>query len=344
MKAILVLGLSAVAAFAATPPVPPNPYDRTSIVVPSNAAKQNLQKNDRTDSMVVEEGQLIPTFTNTVRDPVAGPVSLQYHCLTNLNAHTNGFNPTNAVWFVASSANGWATNPPCSPPWQSSCGTSLTLYGFYMTNLYVNPNYWLRSVPSHTAISGVPSYGIWYTNTNGLYYIPNATLITRRHAIRCRHGSGGPGTPFVFFDTNGTRHTRHAIDQEYVGWTNRNGGSDQKVYQLNEALPNSVIPMKLAPQSWTNLNTARVKAPLIAPNQYKLVGVSYDNYDFRWRSAYGIAGDSGSVSFHLVENELVVSPAYSHTNFIHFVHVLNARNGTAEVPKVFDDSNYYLEP
>ena len=288
------------------------------------------------------------TTTNqiTSRIPPPLPDSFRNHVVTNLFARLAGKNPTNDVWYIAHPRIEWATNSPWVPPWIGCIFDATYPEEIILTNEhhYIHPTFWLKDVPMVSAVSSIPSFRLLIQD-GGQAYEPQATLITRRHVLRVQHGAYGIGAWFRFTDTNGVHYSRQAIDVQDFDWAGNPGtypAADNRIYQLGEALPDSVVPVKFLPED--------------ATSKAKYAGTTANIYFTQWKQFYIISprgiepmwdapsiacgGNSGAATFYLVNNDLVLSPLWVYSVYQTNLAAINARNETTDELSVADLSGF----
>ena len=100
-----------------------------------------------------------------------------------------------------------------------------------------------------TAYSAVRRYSLRFDR--GSDYIPNATLLTRRHVFQVKHNRAPQGSGVVHVSRDSRREVRRVIDWQPVGncdtndfhWTN----DCIVIQQLDKPLPQEFEPLKLLP-------------------------------------------------------------------------------------------------
>jgi hypothetical protein len=258
------------------------------------------------------------------------PGSLAEHVASNVLVHLRGKSPAIAMDMFVSRLN-------------------------EATNIIRNPDFWLHDLPETTAYSAIRAYGI---SAGRMPYGVNATLITRRHFLQAKHNLVSIGSPVVYLTKDNVRIVRRVSDWYPVGKCDTNfynlTNDCSIVQQLNEAVPEEIVPLKLLPDD-VNRYFGEMP-PFISGHQAKRFGlfenasapfVSQGVFDI-FRPLGGplpewyvpvVGGDSGSTSEFLIQGHLVLVVPLS-SPIVAAVKVLNARHGTTELPSAIDLSSF----
>ena len=222
-------------------------------------------------------------------------------------------------------------------------------------NIVRNPDFWLHDLPETTAYSAIRVYGL---PAGKLPYGVNATLVTRRHFLQCKHNQVPLGSPLVYVTKDNVRVVRFTIDWYPIGTCDTNayhGTNDGLILQqLNEAVPDEIIPLKLLPDD-ANRYFGEMP-PFVSGRQSKRFGViEAGSAPFVSQGFFGIfrplggpltawsvpmvGGDSGSTSEYVINGHLVLVMPLS-SPILAAAQVLNSRHGTTELPRTIDLSAF----
>ena len=223
------------------------------------------------------------------------------------------------------------------------------------SNIIRNPDFWLNDLPETTAYSAIRTYGI---SAGKMPYGVNATLITRRHFIQAKHNLVSIGSPVVYVTKDNVRIVRRVSDWYPVGKCDTNfynvTNDCSIVQQLNEAVPDEIVPLKLLPDDVSRYFGEM--PPFVSGHQSKRFGL-YENASAPFVSlgVFDIfrplggpllewyvpvaGGDSGSSSEYIIRGHLVLVVPLS-SPIVAAVKVLNSRHGTTELPSTIDLSSF----
>lgn len=223
------------------------------------------------------------------------------------------------------------------------------------TNIIRNPDFWLHDLPETTAYSAIRAYGI---SAGRVPYGVNASLITRRHFLQVKHNMVSIGSPVVYVTRDNVRIVRRVTDWYPVGNCDTNfyrlTNDCFIVQQLNEAVPDEVVPLKLLPDDASRYFGQT--PPFVSGHQSKRFGL-YENASAPFVAQGGFevfrplggllpewnvpvaGGDSGSTSEFIIQGHLVLLVPLS-SPILAAVKVLNSRHGTTELPTAIDLSSF----